>query len=145
MAFQANRNKQQSCSILKALDISPYTLSWHFHNLMENVWCRRRPHTCPLMCEPSSQRSGNEGRYLIMNGRERRAWLLTVSPHTSTPLSRKLKWKFGPWTESRVPLTCAVWFMAGDYITTKLPGPFGPFSAPTLVSRTSLQILFTDY
>lgn len=57
-------------------------------------------------------------------------WLLTVSLHTSTPLSRKLKWKFRPWTESRVPLTCAVWFMAADYIILMVPGLLSSVDVP---------------
>lgn len=52
------------------------------------------------------------GCRLLMEGSEEPGYSL-CPPHTSTPLSRKLKWKFRPWTESRVPLTGAVWFIAG--------------------------------
>ena len=87
---------------------------------------------------------GRKGRHFIMNRRQWRAWLLTVSPHTSTPLSRKLKWKFRPWTESRVPLTCTVWFMAADYITSMLPGPLSSFCAPTQSLSSQNTVFITS-
>lgn len=65
-------------------------------------------HTClfPHVRESRFHRS-REVKVVISNRREWRAWLLTVSLHTSTPLSRKLKWKFKPSAQSRAPLTCA--------------------------------------
>lgn len=52
----------------------------------------------------------NKGHHLLRGRSEEPTY--SLCPLTSAPASRKLKWKFKPWTESRVPLTCAVWFIS---------------------------------